>query len=311
LEQPDSSVERSQTGVQAAKSSPWKETAWNGIRFLAPTGWEPASIGRRYLMLENEAGPALEIKWGPIKGAFSHRRHLQRLSKTFNKQSNIRIEKRPLPNDWKAALGNYEHSGFTWTGKQVGGRGVILFCPACAHATLIQFYDCQTPISDRVYQRILRSFDHHPINGETVWAVFDIRAVTPGAYRLTYHRFEPGRFELSFEAGRQKLTLYRWGPAAAALSHRTLAQFAQLMIPTLRGKDRFCIRDNGNRVDFDDIDGFGKTPFWRRFKREKIVMAVRIWHEEKRNKILGIRLEENASTASMMMESLAKRYETL
>lgn len=311
MEPPDSSIERAPAGAQAVKNSLWKEAAWNGIRFVAPTGWEPASIGRRYLMLENDAGPVLEIKWGPIKGTFSHRRHLRRLSKTFSKQSNIRIEECPLPKDWKAALDHYEYSGFLWTGKQVGGRGVILFCPTCANATLIQFYDYQTQTSDRVYQKILRSFEDHPINGQTVWAVFDIRAVIPGAYRLKYHRFEPGRFELSFEAGRQKLTLYRWGPAGAALSNRTLVQFAQRMIPMLQGKDRFCIRDNGNRVDFDDNDLFGKTPFWQRFKREKIVMAVRIWHEQNRNKILGIRLEENASAAWMMMESLSKQYEAL
>jgi hypothetical protein len=298
-------------GVQAVKDSPWKETAWNGIRFMAPAGWEPASIGRRYLMLENDAGPVLEIKWGPIKGSFSHRKHFRRLSKNFSKQSNIRIEERPLPNDWEAALGRYEHSGFSWTGNRLGGRGVILYCPICTHATLIQFYDYPAQTSDRVYVKTLRSFEDHPPNNETVWAVFDFRAVVPDAYRLNYHRFEPGRFELSFESGRQKLTLYRWGPAGAALSNRTLVQFAQMMVPILKGKDRFHISDNGNRVDFDENGPFGKTSFWQRFKREKSTMTVRIWHEQKRNKILGIRFEGNASTASLMMESLSKRYETL
>lgn len=294
--------------VHAEKNSPWKETAWNGVRFKAPAEWEPASIGSRYLMLENDTGPVLELKWGPIKGAFSHRNHLRRLAKHFRRQSGIRVQEHPLPTDWEKALKKFERSGFLWAGKRAGGRGVILYCPTCKHATLIQFYDYQARESDRVYPEILRSFKDHRLNDETLWAVFDIRAVTPDAYRLKYHRFEPGRFELSFESGRQKLTLYRWGPAGAALSDRTLAQFAKMMIPILQGEDRFHIRDTGDRVEFEYV---GKVSFWQRLKPQKTALKVRVWHEEKKNKILGIRLEETASTAAVMLDTLSKRYETL
>ena len=292
-------------------TSTWKETAWNGVRFKAPVDWDLSRIGARYLMLENEAGPVLEVKWAPIKGAFSHTKHLRRLAKSFQRQSGIRIEEFHLPPDWKKNLKKYDVSGFLWTGKTVRGKGVILYCPDCKHATLIQFYDYPIRKSENVYLKILSSFKDHRLDNEAVWAVFDIRAVIPDTYDLKYHRFEPGRFELSFASDKQKLTLYRWGPAAVALSDRTLEQFAKMMIPILQAEDRFHIRTDGNVVDFESEDSGEKSPFRSFFKRRNTVMKVRVWHEETKNKILGIRLEENGSTGTVMLDTLSKRYETL
>ena len=287
---------------------PWKETAWNGIRFRAPADWEPAGIGNRYLMLENEAGPALELKWGPIKGSFSHRRHLARLAKNFRRHSGIRIRECPLPIDWKRALTDFEGVGFLWTGKRMGGRGVVLYCRACRHATLMQFYGDRPGASDGIERKILGSFKDHNPGGETLWAIFDIRAVVPLTYDLKYHRFEPGRFELSFSSGRQKLTLYRWSPAGAALSERSLEQFAKMMIPMLQAEGRFRMTDAGGCIDFEY---FGKTFLWRRLKTETTAQTVRVWHEPKKNKILGIRIEGDAAVAAMMRDTLSQRYETL
>ena len=187
----------------------WKETAWNGIQFKAPAGWDLSRIGARYLMLENEAGPVLELKWAAIKGAFSHPKHLRRLTKSFQRQSGIRIAEHHLPHGWKKKLKNYDVSGFLWTGKSMRGKGVILYCPDCKHATLIQFYDYPVCKPENVYLEILSTFRDHRLDNEAVWAVFDIRAVIPDTYVLKYHRFEPGRFELSFASDTQKLTLYR------------------------------------------------------------------------------------------------------
>jgi len=44
----------------------WKEIAWNGVRFKTPAEWEIAQIGPRHLILENEMGPVMEVKWGPV-----------------------------------------------------------------------------------------------------------------------------------------------------------------------------------------------------------------------------------------------------
>jgi hypothetical protein len=39
-------------------------------------------------------------------------------------------------------------------------------------------------------------------------------------------------------------------------------------------------------------------------------MKMRVWHEEAKNKILGIRLEEDSSAGTVMLDMLSKRYET-
>ena len=57
----------------------WKHIAWNGIRFKAPAEWEVGQIDSRHLILEREAEPVMEVKWGSVKGAFSHKAHLKRL----------------------------------------------------------------------------------------------------------------------------------------------------------------------------------------------------------------------------------------
>ena len=49
----------------------WKKLAWNGIHFNTPDQWEVAQIGTRHLILEDETGPVMEIKWGLVKGTFS------------------------------------------------------------------------------------------------------------------------------------------------------------------------------------------------------------------------------------------------
>jgi len=90
-----------------------KEIAWNGIRFLAPSDWEVGKIGPRYLMLETEYGPALEIKWGTVKGNFSHRKHLQRLAATQDKPSGKPVKKSPLPEEWAKALDPFDATGFS------------------------------------------------------------------------------------------------------------------------------------------------------------------------------------------------------
>ena len=57
-----------------------KQVAWNGIRFKAPRPWQIGRIGTRHLVLEDAGGPVMEVKWGPVKGKFSHAAHLKRLA---------------------------------------------------------------------------------------------------------------------------------------------------------------------------------------------------------------------------------------
>jgi hypothetical protein len=294
-------------------ASDWKETAWNGIRFVNPSDWEPAEIGKRYLMLEDDAGPALEIKWEPIKGIFSHQKHLRRLSSLYKRQSGKKLQESALPMGWEDALEAYETSGFTWSGETVSGNGVILFCSQCKNATLIQFYENETEKISHVSRKILASLKDHPKNGWIVWAMFDIRAVIPEEFRLVRHRFTPGEFHISFAAGRRRIALHRWGPATVLLSGINLEQFARNMT-SLPDKDPISVGvEDRHMLEWEAAPqcSSGGARWWRRIKRRPTLLRFRIWHEAEKNRILGIRMEGVAPPDPQILEKITASYESI
>ena len=156
-----------------------KEIAWNGIRFVVPAAWEPGRIGPRHLVIESEAGPAMEIKWGPVKGQFSRRAHLRRLSKLTLARGAALREWTP-PEDWKQALSRFECAGFAWEAGGEAAVGVILHCPTCRTASVIQFF--QPPGRSGAAGQavaVLASLRDHRDDGRVAWAVYDILALLP------------------------------------------------------------------------------------------------------------------------------------
>ena len=86
----------------------WKEIAWYGIRFKIPADWQLGQIGIRYLLIEDQFGPAMEIKWTPVKGKFSHQDHLKRLASLQEKQVRKSIKPEPVSAEWETALSHFE-----------------------------------------------------------------------------------------------------------------------------------------------------------------------------------------------------------
>jgi hypothetical protein len=291
---------------------PWKEFAWNGIRFIAPAHWQVGRIGTRYLMLEEESGPVLEVKWGQVKGAFSHQGHLRRLSALHGKGLGESVRKCPLPREWEAALRKYKASGFSWHGGTIGGRGVLLHCPTCQNAALIQFYEKDSNQTKRIAQRLLGSFRDHRGDNQVIWSLFDIRAAIPEKFRLVRHRFEAGEFELAFASGGQKITLHRWGPASILLRDRDLIQFASTVLPHPRGEPRPVIGAGGKAVEWivePPPTRWGH--WWGRIKAKSSFQWARLWHVEEKNRILGVRVEGRRIIDQGFLERICAGYESL
>lgn len=273
------------------KPAKWKSVAWSGVRFLVPADWLPGRIGPRHLLLESEAGPAMEIKWRPVRGRFSSRRHLRRIARQVSRNAAV-FRERPLVAEWRQALGSVEASGFEWKGKGQGAIGALLFCSVCRTASLVQFFrrDGAADIEERA-AGVLASFQDHRTDGRSVWALYDISAVLPDDFRRESHRFEAGRFELEFRGRRSRLTLYRWAPAAVLLHGRELGAFAKAAA-------------GGGGIDFRPlavaghagVEGFDPRPSglagcFQAGLRMASFRGIRVWHVERRNRILGIRLE--------------------
>lgn len=290
----------------------WKDVAWNGIRFQAPLDWEIGRIGIRYLMLENETGPVLEIKWGPVRGHFSHRTQLRRLARLQKKRLGTSVTATPLPPAWKEALSAYQVSGFSWAGETIAGSGVISYCPSCRNASLIQFYHKDFRTVGKTAQRLLASFRDPCRNEPVLWCIFDIRAAIPEKFRLVSYRFEPGKFELIFSAKGQRITLYRWGPASVFLSRRDLIRFAETMVRLPPGEPRDAIPTGPKAIEWDESPSpASRRGWWNPMKAKSVFHRFRIWHLEEKNRILGIQAEGKKPFDPCIFEKICAEYESV
>ena len=216
-----------------AESLKWRQVAWNGVRFDTPMDWEIGKIGHRYLLLEAPRGPAMEIKWAPVKGKFKLRTQLKRLAASQGRQLRRGLREEKLPMDWARAIERYDSLGFAWQTDSIGGRGVVLYCPGCRKAVLLQFFEKtgQRPFGQA--DRVLASFDDHPEGRKTLWSVFDIVAEVPVAYHLKRFRFEAGAYELSFTNRQSQLTLAALGSGGRAPQGRRFGGFRAEMPRTV------------------------------------------------------------------------------
>lgn len=290
------------------KRSNWKSVAWGGVRFAVPTNWTPGRIGPRHLLLESEAGPAMEIKWGPVRGRFSRRGQLRRIARQVSRNAAV-FRERPLNAEWRRALGSVEASGFEWNGKGQGAIGALLFCSVCRTASLMQFFHCGggAAIEERA-SRVLASFQDHREDGRSVWALYDISAILPGHFRRESHRFEAGRFVLEFRGRRCRLTLYRWAPAGVLLKGKDLGAFAEAAAGGLGIEFRPL-----DVAGYAGVEGFDPRPtgLAGRLKASLKMTSfrgVRVWHVERRNRILGMRLEARQPIGADELRAMCYSY---
>ena len=284
-----------------------KNIAWNGIHLSVPSSWELGWIGTRHLFFENHAGPAMEIKWEPVKGRFSHRSHLKKLIAGQKKHPGKRIGNWRLPDSWVNALANFNAQGFSWQSHTENGRGAVLFCPSCKTALMCQFFN----ISDQVDETsldVLRSLRDHRNDDQTAWTVFDIHAQLPKVFRLTDYRFRPGVYELAFSDGRQTAKLYRWAPASAFLAQTDLLRFTASTLELKREKlvGTSCLGHPA--VEWRSTTMAGKNNWLYRFRQKPVFHWVRAWHVPEKNRILGIRLDGSKPLDTNIMAALCVNY---
>ena len=289
-----------------------KEVAWNGIRFLSPIDWEIGKIGNQYLVLEDEDGPVMEVKWRRVKGKFSPQAQLQRLAVLHNIKPGVVVKKIPVPSGWKEIIDQFESECFSWHGKTIGGIGTVLYCPKCQTSTLLQFFQRKAHMPEDLFARILDSFQDHPHNDRVAWAVFDIRARIPGEFRLSRYRFEPGAFELIFSRGKDKIMLYRWGPASILLRRADLLQNASEMFGIPQTDLRCKKADGQDIVDSSISFRSGGWAGIRNIIGTKHVYTVsRMWHLKDKNRLLGVKMDGKQPVDSGVFEQVCRFYECI
>jgi hypothetical protein len=288
-----------------------KEIAWNRVRLKIPSSWEIARLDTHQIIFQDNALPTLELKWQRIKGKFSHRTHLKRLAALHKKALNQPVENWPLPSAWQKALTGYTTAGFSWQADSGSGRGVILYCPVCRMATLIQFFLKPFQKINHVPPLVLKTFKDHRDDGMTDWSVFDIRATLPDAFVLQSHQFKPGNFLLEFSDKHQEVQLLRWAPASILLRHQTLAQFAEGW--THGSQKRFVgMEINGcPGIEYQTVITGRLKRCAARLTAKPAFQVWRIWHLTHQNRILGVKIAGKDCINAQLVNALCKAYESL
>ena len=285
-----------------------KDIAWNGICLSVPSTWEIGRIDTRHLFFAKHAGPAMEIKWGPVKGRFSHRSHLKKLIAQQKHHSGKTLEAWHLPPSWENALSNFIAKGFSWQSKLENGRGAILYCPSCKTAVMFQIFNVAGHMTDETILEILKSLQDHRNDDQAAWTVFDIHALLPKAFRLDTFQFKPGIYELAFSDKFQSLKLFRWAPASAFLSQTNLSRFAANALEfnhesfiTTSFLEHPAVEWHSNAIA-------GWHNWLYRFKRKPAFHWLRVWHVVEKNRILGIRLDGKKPFDADMMANICVNY---
>ena len=285
-----------------------KKIAWNGIHLSVPSTWELGRIDTRHLLFDNHAGPAMEIKWGPVKGHFSHRSHLKKLIAQQKHHPDKNLEEWHLPPTWESALSNFIAKGFSWQSGAENGRGAILFCSSCKTAVMFQVFNMADHMTDEAILETLKSLQDHRNDDQTAWTVFDIHALLPRTFQLNDYQFKPGNYKLVFTDGFQTVKLFRWAPASAFLSQTDLSQFAanalefnQENLVTTSFLEHPAVEWRSNIIS-------GRHNWLYRFKQKPAFHWVRVWHVAEKNRILGIRLNSKKSIDANMMTNICENY---
>ncbi len=288
-----------------------KDVAWNAIHFQCPSGWEVDQIGRRHLRLDNGQGPVMEVKWGPVKGRFSHNAHLKRLAVLNSRRAKGRVVPWSLPADWKTALADFETGGFQWQGASAEGRGVSLYCPVCRNAALIQFFRSSPGADEKKILAVLKSFRDHPCDGQIVWSVFDIRAKLPQSLQLRRFRFDAGKFELEFTDNNQTIHLHRWAPAAALLGQGDLARFAGTIAQFSGGRPHATTVAGHQGIEWRTSPSAGWPQWIVRLKPQLSFFWYRLWLLKEKNRIFAVRAASRHPLDERQLDRICMDYETV
>jgi hypothetical protein len=234
---------------------------------------------------------------------------LRRLAGSHRRRLAASLAPGPVPAAWRGALQNFDASAFGWTHGSSGGRGLLLYCPACGRATMMQFLGRELSRSEAIGRRLLGSWRDHSSDGLNLWALFDIRAEVPERLQLKTYRFEVGCFQLTFGDGRLRIDLYRWAPAAALLRSGDLQQLARQFTAVADAPAAArSVRGNPGVEWHTRPEGGGWNAWRQRLLRRAAHRCVRVWHLEAQNRILGLAAESARPLDLLTVDRICERY---
>ncbi len=295
----------------------YRQIGWNGFRISVPREWDAERIGEKYVLLGNDGVPALEAKWDVVKGGSNPEKALERLKKSIPPGKRRRsLQPCSVPARWADALHTFRHAGFQWQGERYSGRGVLACCPECGRTTVLQFFEANEtspPKRDPVdYPTVLSSFADHPVDGQRLWSVFDIRLLLPENCRLVRHSFAPGAFRIEFDADSLRMSFFRWGPASVILDETSLDAFVGNTMGLGADGVKFEFQGDDIRCEFKSIPPQSSFKRWLwKLRKKPSYQWGRAWRPSGSNRILAVKAQSCGRFDSSVPESICDHYSTL
>jgi len=285
-----------------------KEIAWNGIHLLVPSIWELGWIDTQHLAFESRENPVFEIKWRAVKGHFSHRSQLKKIIAQQKHHPHKNFNACQLPAAWEHALSPFSSQGFSWQSGPESGHGATLYCPICKNAVIFQIFNIGGRLSEPTVLDILKSLKDHRNDDHTAWIIFDMHALLPHSFQLKRYHFKPGNHELSFLNGSMAICLYRWAPASALLSQTSLSQFMADTMGLSRERLGVTSIQGHPAVEWRTHAGTGLRTQLHRLKQKPSFHWAVAWHIEKKNRIIGVRLDSRKPFKPDQMADICDQF---
>jgi len=269
-----------------------KRLGWNEISLDIPLAWEVEQLDKTYVLLAEDKVPKAEIKWSCLPRGGALDVHLKRFIKKARRKLGIVIVEESSPDYFLPSQKGFEFFFFSWSGDNLNGYGVIIFCRHCRKISLLRFFLDLPPASGGLAPGLIASFSDHPRDRDVDWDIFGMKFSTPREFLLQEFDFRPGAFTLSFSHGRRYLKLFSWGPATFLLSKTDLNGFARQRMPEIQGLAVSGTRQDSPYLQWSFRKGQFKTleklPFFRRLNP---FVVFRISRDDQQNRILGVMAE--------------------
>ena len=284
---------------------------WDGIGMNLPEGWQPCFIEyqQKQIMMRFEDernAERLQLKVQDIKGRFAVDRNMKAIEKGIRKarKKSPDLEFRTgvtIPMVKKTFRGE-PFATFGWREGDLVAWGLLVHCPKCARASIIQIVSGADEDDPQLAGRILSSYRDHPEGDIVRWSAYGVDFDAPRSFTHAEHGYDPrGLFRVTLKDGRESLSVLRWNLANLMLKGTDLEGFARKSFT----KD---FRRYNLAVEYDTTRLISrmKVAFRRRLRSLRpAFMCGMLWHCAATNRIFSVHLLSDSSEESERLRELA------
>jgi hypothetical protein len=299
------------------RGADWQTTAWNGLTLDHPATWEVARLDADQLLWRDGPKAALEIRWALHRGRFDSERQFRRFARQARRKGLPQPDLWPVPESWRAALGQFTVSGFRWRRADLEGRGLLVYCPHCRRLSLIQIHPVLAD-QPQLIPPLLGRFRDHPARETMRLRIFGIDAHLPLGTHLSHFRFETGHYRLLWRKDRLRIGLHRWAPAGTILDRQPLLAFAEDQFQLPAGGRPHTELQPMKHGAYEAVGGVWSWAWNHGPQAISVWLAtrlprrfVRVWHVPTQNCLMGVEVGGRSGGLTPMFEQLCHHYEAI